>query len=183
MPEDYVLKLRHTGSPNRGGGEGALIGEGVSFTLSTNQDQTLFHSDGGRYIVRRITPLECERLQGFPDGWTAIPYCGKPCAPDTPRYKAMGNSMAVPVIRWIGERIQMVDSIDKVVHMSKQELGTQLMVHRRRAGLTQAEAADIANVSVGTVGNWERGVVDIPFTKACIIADALGITLEELAGR
>ena len=54
--------------------------------------------------VRRLTPTECERLQGFPDGWTAITYRGKPAA-DGPRYKALGNSMAVPVIRWIGERI------------------------------------------------------------------------------
>lgn len=57
--------------------------------------------------VRRLTPRECERLQGFPDDYTAIPYRGKPAAdcPDGPRYKALGNSMAVPVVRWIGERI------------------------------------------------------------------------------
>lgn len=57
--------------------------------------------------VRRLTPTECERLQGFPDGWTKIPYRGKPAdeCPDGPRYKAIGNSMAVPVMRWIGERI------------------------------------------------------------------------------
>ena len=57
--------------------------------------------------VRRLTPTECERLQGFPDGWTRIPYRGKPAeeCPDGPRYKAIGNSMAVPVMRWIGERI------------------------------------------------------------------------------
>lgn len=54
--------------------------------------------------VRRLTPIECERLQGFPDGWTAIPFRGKPAA-DGPRYKALGNSMAVPVMRWIGQRI------------------------------------------------------------------------------
>ena len=54
--------------------------------------------------VRRLTPRECERLQGFPDDYTLIPYRGK-LAADTPRYKALGNSMAVPVMRWIGERI------------------------------------------------------------------------------
>lgn len=54
--------------------------------------------------VRRLTPTECERLQGFPDGYTLIPYRGKPAA-DGPRYRALGNSMAVPVMRWIGERI------------------------------------------------------------------------------
>ena len=57
-------------------------------------------------VVRRLTPTECERLQGFPDGWTDL---GD--TPDTPRYKALGNSMAVPCMRWIGERMQMVDDI------------------------------------------------------------------------
>ena len=64
-----------------------------------------------RNAVRRLTPTECERLQGFPDGYTNVPYRGKPEAPDTQRYKAIGNSMAVPVMRWIGERIQLVDSL------------------------------------------------------------------------
>jgi DNA (cytosine-5)-methyltransferase 1 len=62
--------------------------------------------------VRRLTPVECERLQGFPDNWSRISWKGKPeeeC-PDGPRYKACGNSMAVPVMRWIGERIAAVDS-------------------------------------------------------------------------
>ena len=58
--------------------------------------------------IRRLTPLECERLQGFPDNYTQIEWRGKPAeqCPDTPRYKAIGNSMAVPVMRWIGERIK-----------------------------------------------------------------------------
>ena len=57
--------------------------------------------------VRRLTPVECERLQGFPDNWSRISWKGKPedQCPDGPRYKACGNSMAVPVMRWIGERI------------------------------------------------------------------------------
>ena len=60
-------------------------------------------------MVRRLTPIECERLQGFPDNYTQIPWRNKAPedCPDGPRYKAMGNSMAVPVMRWIGERIQM----------------------------------------------------------------------------
>jgi len=63
--------------------------------------------------VRRLTPTECERLQGFPDGYTQIPWRNKAAGdcPDGPRYKAMGNSMAVPVMRWIGERIQMVEEM------------------------------------------------------------------------
>lgn len=62
-------------------------------------------------LVRRLTPLECERLQGFPDGHTLIGWKGKPAeeCPDGPRYKAIGNSMAVPVMRWIGRRIAAVD--------------------------------------------------------------------------
>lgn len=58
--------------------------------------------------VRRLTPRECERLQGFPDDYTAIPWKRK-LAPDGQRYRAMGNSMAVPVMRWLGERITQVD--------------------------------------------------------------------------
>jgi DNA (cytosine-5)-methyltransferase 1 len=61
--------------------------------------------------VRRLTPRECERLQGFPNDYTLVQYRGK-CSPDGPRYKALGNSMAVPVMRWIGERIQMVDLLE-----------------------------------------------------------------------
>ena len=63
------------------------------------------------YVVRRLTPVECERLQGFPDNYTDIPYKGNEHPPDTPRYKALGNSFAVPVVRWIGERMQMVQDI------------------------------------------------------------------------
>jgi DNA (cytosine-5)-methyltransferase 1 len=75
--------------------------------------------DGGRHDgvmtaamqVRRLTPVECERLQGFPDGYTNIPWRNKAESPDGPRYKAMGNSMAVPVMRWIGERIAAVEAL------------------------------------------------------------------------
>jgi DNA (cytosine-5)-methyltransferase 1 len=74
------------------------------------------HQNGGGHqavmsgsAVRRLTPRECERLQGFADDYTLINVRGKPAA-DGPRYKALGNSMAVPVMRWIGERIQAVES-------------------------------------------------------------------------
>jgi DNA (cytosine-5)-methyltransferase 1 len=56
--------------------------------------------------VRRLTPVECERLQGFPDGYTNIPWRKAAESPDGPRYKALGNSWAVPVVAWIGQRIQ-----------------------------------------------------------------------------
>jgi DNA (cytosine-5)-methyltransferase 1 len=58
--------------------------------------------------VRRLTPIECERLQGFPDNYTNIPWNGKAEAPDGHRYKALGNSMAVPVMQWIGDGIDML---------------------------------------------------------------------------
>ena len=63
--------------------------------------------------VRRLTPTECERLQGFPDDYTRIPWRNKAAdqCPDGNRYKALGNSMAVPVMAWIGSRIQQVDRI------------------------------------------------------------------------
>ncbi|WP_173087663.1 DNA cytosine methyltransferase [Devosia sp. 1635] len=72
-------------------------------------------NQGGDYIqeaweVRRLTPRECERLQGFPDDFTKVPYRGKPAA-DGPRYKALGNSMAVNVMRVLGDRIAMVDAL------------------------------------------------------------------------
>ena len=75
-------------------------------------DQTIF-SEIDEYRPRRLMPIEYERLQGFPDNWTLIPYNGKPKeqCPDSPRYKALGNSMAVPVMKWIGERIQMCEEI------------------------------------------------------------------------
>ena len=62
--------------------------------------------------VRRLTPRECERLQGFPDSYTQVPYRNKPAA-DGPRYKALGNSMAVPVMAWIGRRIEMVERLSR----------------------------------------------------------------------
>ncbi|MGC2213962.1 MAG: DNA (cytosine-5-)-methyltransferase [Silvibacterium sp.] len=88
-------------------------------TASTNIAGTLQRGgEGGRIdgvmtpqmAVRRLTPRECERLQGFPDDYTLAEYRGK-LAADGPRYKALGNSMAVPVMRWIGQRIAAVDAI------------------------------------------------------------------------
>jgi len=74
-------------------------------------------NQGGDYIqtgmqVRRLTPRECERLQGMPDDWTLVPWRGG-MAPDGPRYRAIGNSMAVVVMRWIGQRIEAVDAVPR----------------------------------------------------------------------
>ena len=98
-----------------GGGKGALPQRDMSATLSTHNTQTLITGDHEErdLTVRRLTPRECERLQGFPDDYTDIPYRNKEHAPDGPRYKALGNSMAVPVMRWIGERIHMVEEANK----------------------------------------------------------------------
>jgi DNA (cytosine-5)-methyltransferase 1 len=83
-----VLMRMREGKP--GGGKGPLLSEDKSLTIATVNDQTLFHKSD----VRRLTPVECERLQGFPDDWTA----GQS---DSARYKQMGNAVAVPVVEWI----------------------------------------------------------------------------------
>ena len=81
-----------------------VLGQLKTMSSSTAKMPT---ESSGRVALRRLTPRECERLQGFPDDYTRIPYRGKTAGecPDGPRYKALGNSMAVPCMRWIGERI------------------------------------------------------------------------------
>jgi len=93
---------------NGPGGKGYQ--EGTAYTLEARNKVQSVATD---MSVRRLTPRECERLQGFPDDFTKVPYRGKPASacPDGPRYKALGNSMAVPVMRWIGERIQAVEDL------------------------------------------------------------------------
>ena len=93
----------------------------VAFALRAGASHSGDKGDGGMntttvassMAVRRLTPRECERLQGFPDDYTLIPWRGNPpyLCPDGPRYRALGNSMAVPVMRWIGQRIALCDSI------------------------------------------------------------------------
>ena len=85
--------------------------DGISASLGTQTDSCaqILHQ---AMQVRRLTPTECERLQGFPDGWTAIPWKKKNAedCPDGPRYKALGNSMAVNCMEWIGERINAIET-------------------------------------------------------------------------
>lgn len=120
--------LDKAGSINAKGGSGRMDFETETFVvgvdntnhkLTGNKIGTLDasldrHNRGpallGQLGVRRLTPLECERLQGFPDNYTLIEFNGKP-ATDSPRYKAIGNSFPVPVVRWIGQRIEAVDKI------------------------------------------------------------------------
>ena len=98
----------------RAGGPNLEIGGDLAFALTAP-------NGGGRaqerniataMQVRRLTPTECERLQGFPDGYTNVPVRGKPAA-DGPRYKGLGNSWAVPNVRWIGRRIDAVSHIQR----------------------------------------------------------------------
>lgn len=104
---------------NSGGDGMGVIADGTSYTLTATNKHAVVRN----MQIRRLTPLECERLQGFPDNHTLIPYESRRTAtpfappplkpsPDRVRYKALGNSMAVPVMRWIGERIQQVSEID-----------------------------------------------------------------------
>jgi DNA (cytosine-5)-methyltransferase 1 len=113
--------MSEEGGNANGGGQVAVAFADIADPVAANQARTYTREGAhnfrvsnvaiGAMTVRRLTPRECERLQGFPDDYTLIPYRGKPAA-DGPRYKALGNSMAVPVMRWIGERIAAVKAIE-----------------------------------------------------------------------
>lgn len=87
-----------------GGGKGPLIKEEMSLTLATSNDQTLFEPENATYRVRRLTPRECERLQGWPDDHTRWADTGKELA-DSARYKMCGNGISAPVAQWLGENL------------------------------------------------------------------------------
>ena len=93
--------------------------ENISLTHNGKSGSPICVSE--KTMVRRLTPVECERLQGFPDNWTKISWRKKPAdnCPDGPRYKAIGNSMAVPVMRWLGQRIMM--AIQDIDHGEKEQ--------------------------------------------------------------
>ena len=100
-------------------GFGQKIESDIASVLSTNHDDRVTGNNAALIIeernrVRRLTPLECERLMGFPDYHTRIKWRGKSeeNCPDSPRYKACGNSMSVNCMRWIGRRIEMVERED-----------------------------------------------------------------------
>lgn len=105
-------------NPNSGPAGKGYREDNLAFTITSSQKMQSICGCTGNISnpvmkVRRITPTEAERLMGFPDGYTAIEYKGKPAA-DGQRYKALGNSMAVPVMRWLGERISLVDKFGTV---------------------------------------------------------------------
>lgn len=140
----FAIQGSMIGRNDSAGPQGSGVSDDVSFTLTrgdrhgvalycgTQNDAcrdvgveiapTLRSGSGGGAVnqvvnvslVRRLTPKECERLQGFPDDWTKIPYRGKDAenCPDGPRYAACGNSMAVPVMHWIGKRIDALVNIE-----------------------------------------------------------------------
>ncbi len=99
---------------------GSGFSDDVAHTMESGGAQAVAFAPNSRdaLAVRRLTPRECERLQGFPDDYTLVPHRGKPMA-DWPRYKMLGNSMAVPVIRWIAKRILEVDKIPQAPHVSE----------------------------------------------------------------
>ncbi|EIA8665227.1 phage N-6-adenine-methyltransferase [Salmonella enterica] len=105
QPPAICIQHASIGRHNAAGPQGKGYQEDVAFTQDSRASADVVQFG---IQVRRLTPIECERLQGFPDNHTQIPWRGKAAAdcPDGPRYKAIGNSMAVPVMRWIGERIQ-----------------------------------------------------------------------------
>ena len=112
-----VEAASHSGDKGDGGVNTTMVAE-VAPCLTGNYGKQPDNSDTNAgpmlatvgMAVRRLSPVECERLQGFPDGYTDIRQRGKP-TPDGPRYKALGNSMAVPCMAWIGKRIAAVDKI------------------------------------------------------------------------
>ena len=114
-----LRSMGHAGSHANAGGQVAIVfqssqsgvREGDTYaTLDANMGSRRHNGAVTGSGVRRLTPLECERLQGFPDGYTAILFRGKP-ASDGPRYKALGNSKAVNCPRWIGRRIEAVEAL------------------------------------------------------------------------
>lgn len=96
--QTFVIQERATAENPNSGPDGAGFRPGPAYSLEA---RPVPQAVANGMAVRRLTPLECERLQGFPDNYTNIPG-----ATDSGRYKALGNSMAVPVMRWIGERIK-----------------------------------------------------------------------------
>ena len=110
-PMNVRNAVRNNGRPAGGLGIGEENGPHFTVLADGSHPPSIAMAGGERetggpeHVVRRLTPVECERLMGFPDGWTDVRFQGKP-ARDTLRYRALGNSMAVPVMRWLAEGIR-----------------------------------------------------------------------------
>lgn len=134
--------------------------------------------DGTRWVVRRLTPTECERLQGFPDGWTDIgdwvDSKGKTRkTTDGNRYKALGNSFAVPVVRWLGERIE---------RTNMSEISNNYRKARMAAGIRAESAASSFGVSITTLFSWERGDTKPNGDHICAMARLYKVSTDYLLG-
>lgn len=169
--------MKHDGSVGTAG-KGALVSEDVTFTIAATQDQTLFQPDSDSYIVRRLTPTECERLQGFPDGWTDVGEWtdsrGKRRkTTDGNRYKALGNSFAVPVVRWLGERIEGITMTEVTNNYRKA---------RVNAGIRAENAASELGVSITTLFSWERGDTKPNGDNICVMARLYKTSADYLLG-
>lgn len=124
MADGIVPALTNPGDGGRSDAINVAVTHAVAPTITAANDpsrspqssevtQQVAAVHAASMTVRRLTPRECERLQGFPDDWTLIPWRKKPAdeCPDGPRYKALGNSMAVNCMAWIGERIAVVEEL------------------------------------------------------------------------
>jgi DNA (cytosine-5)-methyltransferase 1 len=108
-PTTFVIKGNAISRRLGAASQGIVVREELMYTLTRSQHHAVITNGTARYIL----PVEAERLQGLPDGYTKVPYRGLPAekCPDSLRYEAVGNAMAVPVMNWLGERIAFVDSL------------------------------------------------------------------------
>lgn len=111
--QNYVFAQNQCGEVRTGNKVGTLNTNANA--NASGRNTPMICQPENKSLVRRLVPVECERLQGFPDNFTLIPWRKKKIVdcPDGPRYKAIGNSMAVPCMRWIGEQIQMVEDEER----------------------------------------------------------------------
>ena len=138
-----------------GGGYGEA-NDGLGITLEgvgpLQRCQTPAVANGGGMAVRRLTPKEAERLQGFPDNHTLIPWRGKPAeqCPDGPRYKALGNSMAVPCMAWIGSRIAAQEMARAgVVFPLKEPMSVKMGNGNKRNSINAADGEPMFTLQAG----------------------------------
>jgi DNA (cytosine-5)-methyltransferase 1 len=106
-----ATQFKGGGNNRNNDGKGNGLGVGNLGDPMNTLDTSSRHAVATNMAVRRLTPIECERLQGFSDNYTNIPWRKKDTSPDGPRYKALGNSMAVPCMQWIGDGIDLVDKL------------------------------------------------------------------------
>ena len=138
LPVPQAVSLRG----REGGATAELGGETATAVRASQGGGDKGHIMAGM-AVRRLTPRECERLQGFPDDYTLVPYGKKPMA-DGPRYKMIGNSMATPVVRWIFQRIAEVDMLTMTDNDDKDK-ETEMAAKTKKKNLTLTELWHLAS--------------------------------------